>query len=58
MKLTVAEIETMDRTALMAAWSDLFQSPVPKGLSQTFLRRFLAFEVQERRIGGLPKGFL
>lgn len=55
---TVAEIEAMDRAALMAAWSDLFRSPVPKGLSQSFLRRFLAFEVQARRFGGLPKGFL
>jgi len=55
---TVAEIEAMDRAALMAAWSDLFRSPVPKGLSQSFLRRFLAFEVQARQLGGLPKRFL
>lgn len=52
---TVAEIEVMDRAALIAAWSDLFKSDVPKGLSQPFLRRFLAFEVQARRGGGLPK---
>ena len=58
MKLTVADIEAMDRAALMTAWSDLFQSPVPKGLSQPFLRRFLAFEAQARRFGGLPKRFL
>ncbi len=54
----VAEIEAMDRAALVAAWSDLFLGPAPKGLSQSFLRRFLAFEVQARRLGGLPKGFL
>ena len=54
---TVADIEAMDRAALMAAWSDLFRSPVPKGLSRSFLRRFLAFEVQARQFGGLPKGF-
>lgn len=52
---TVAEIEAMGRAALLAAWSDLFKSEVPKGLSQPFLRRFLAFEVQARRGGGLPK---
>ena len=52
---TVAEIEAMDRAALLAAWSDLVGSRVPKGLSQPFLRRFLAFEVQARRGGGLPK---
>ena len=56
MMLKVTEIEAMDRAALMTAWSDLFQSPAPKGLSQPFLRRFLAFEVQARRFGGLPKG--
>ena len=32
-------------------------SAVPKGLSKPFLRRFLAFELQARRNGGLPKGF-
>ncbi|MDU8913210.1 DUF2924 domain-containing protein [Aestuariicoccus sp. MJ-SS9] len=58
MKLTVARIETMDRAALVAAWTDLFGTPVPKSLSQAFLRRFLAFELQSRRYGGLPKGFL
>ena len=58
MKLSVAGIEVMDRAALIAAWTGLFQSPVPKGLSQSFLRRFLAFEVQARQFGGLPKGFV
>ena len=51
-------IEAMDRAALTAAWSNFFETPVPKSLSQPFLRRFLAFEVQARRFGGLPKTFL
>lgn len=54
---TVAQIEAMDRAALIAAWEQLFATPVPKSLSQSFLRRFLVFEVQTRRYGGLPKGF-
>ena len=58
MTLTVADIEAMDRAALMAAWLALFRSPVPKGLSQSFLQRFLSFEAQARQFGGLPKGFL
>lgn len=58
MRLTVAEIETMDRAALSAAWNHLLGTPVPKSLSQSFLRRFLAFEVQARRYGGLPIGFV
>lgn len=55
---TVAEIEAMDRTALISAWSLVFATSVPKSLSQQFIRRFLAFEVQARRSGGLPKGFV
>lgn len=51
----VADLETMDRTALLAAWSDIFGAPAPKGISRTFLRRFLAFEIQARRSGGLSK---
>lgn len=58
MSLSVAEIETMDRAALTAAWDAVFGTPVPKRLSSPFLRRFLAFEVQGRNSGGLPKGFV
>ena len=54
----MAEIETMDRAALIAAWDKVVGTPVPKRLSQPFLRRFLAFEVQARERGGLPKGFV
>ena len=48
----------MDRAALLAFWDRFFGTPAPKGLSQPFLRRFLAFEIQARRMGGLPKGFV
>lgn len=51
----VADLETMDRAALLAAWSKTFGSPAPKGISRTFLRHFLAFEIQARRTGGLLK---
>lgn len=53
----LAEIETMDRAALIAAWSEVFDTPVPDRLSRLFLRRFLAYEIQARRQGGLPKRF-
>lgn len=58
MKLAAAEIETMDRPALIAAWNEVFGTPVPKRLSSPFLRRFLAFELQARESGSLPKGFV
>jgi hypothetical protein len=54
----VTEIETMDRAALIAAWDEVFGTPVPKRLSRPFLRRFLAFEMQVRKRSGLPKGFV
>ena len=55
---SVTDIEVMDRVALIATWSDVFGTPVPKRLSSPFLRRFLAFELQTRQFGGLPKGFI
>ena len=55
---SIADIEVMDRAALITAWSDVFGTPVPKRLSSPFLRRFLAFELQARQFGGLPKGFI
>ena len=58
MRPSVAEIEAMDRAALIAAWAQVFGTPVPKRLSSPFLRRFLGFELQARESGGLPKGFL
>ena len=54
---SITDIEAMDRTALIAVWSNVFGTPVPKRLSSPFLRRFLAFEIQARQFAGLPKGF-
>ncbi len=58
MRLSLAEIESMDRAGLVAAWNAVFASPVPKRLSSPFLRRYLAFEMQAQERGGLPKGFV
>ena len=58
MSLSWAEIETMDRAALIAAWNAVFGTPVPKRLSSPFLRRYPAFEIQAKECGGLPKGFV
>lgn len=53
--MMVTEIETMDRAALVAAWREVFRTPVPKGLSKALMRRFLAIEIQTRQQGGLSK---
>lgn len=50
--IEVRDLDTMDRAALIAAWAALFGKPAPRGMSQSFLRRFLAIEVQTRRRGG------
>ncbi|MEQ8903423.1 MAG: DUF2924 domain-containing protein [Roseovarius sp.] len=55
---SVADIEVMTRPGLVALWEDLFGDPPPKSLSRPVLRRILAFEVQARVMGGLPKGFV
>ena len=53
--MTVAELEALDRVALIKAWSDVLRTPVPKGLSKAMIRRFLAVEIQTCRFGGLSK---
>jgi hypothetical protein len=57
MPLDPKDIAAMDRNALIASWADIFDTPVPPYLSKPFLRRFLAFEIQARQSGGLPKSF-
>lgn len=47
-------LETTDRPALIALWTDLFEAPPPPNMSQVFLRRFLAFEMQARATTPLP----
>ena len=53
--MQIDNLAAMDRAALLAAWSKTFGSPAPKGISRTFLRRFLAFEIQAQRLGDLPR---
>jgi hypothetical protein len=53
--MTLPELEALDRTGLIDAWSTMLRTPVPKGLSKGLMRRFLAIEIQTRRSGGLPK---
>lgn len=56
--MTLEDITAADRAILLSTWTDLFGAPAPKGLSQTMLRRFLAFELQAKRHGGLSKSVL
>lgn len=50
---TLADLDTMDRAALARLWSDLIGGDVPPAMSQPMQRRFLAFELQARREGGM-----
>lgn len=49
----LADLEAMDRTALARLWSELIGGEVPTSMSQPMQRRFLAFELQAKREGGL-----
>jgi len=49
------DLDGMGRPELLALWQEVFDTPAPRMLSQPFLRRFIAFEVQSRRHGGLPR---
>ncbi|SFT51440.1 Protein of unknown function [Sedimentitalea nanhaiensis] len=51
----IRDLEAMERPDLLDLWHDIFAGPAPKMLSQPFLRRFIAFELQTRRHGGLPR---
>ncbi len=56
--LCVTDLEAMDRDGLLRLWRDCCGVPAPKGMSLTFLRRFLAFDLQARSHGGLPAPLL
>lgn len=52
--IPVGDLAAMERDALLDLWRDCFGGSAPKGMSLSFLRRFLAFELQARAQGGLP----
>ena len=56
--LDLSELDGLPREALLATWEQVFARPVPRHLSQAFLKRFIAFEQQAKRKGGLTRGFL
>ncbi len=48
------DLESMDRPALLALWSATLGGVPPAKMSQPFLRRVLAWELQAKAQGGLP----
>ena len=48
------DLESMDRPALLALWAATLGGESPARLSQPFLRRMLAWELQARTQGRLP----
>ncbi|MDD9709244.1 DUF2924 domain-containing protein [Seohaeicola sp. SP36] len=47
-------LESTGRPELITLWTDLFGAPPPPNMSQVFLRRFIAFEMQARATVPLP----
>lgn len=56
--IEIDALHSMDRAALVAAWSQTLGSPAPRGISRNLLCRFIAFEIQARRSGGLRKSVI
>ncbi len=48
------DLDGMDREALLTLWSATLGGEAPARLSQPFLRRVLAWELQAKDQGGLP----
>ena len=53
--MKVRTLEAASREELVAQWKQLFDQPMPAGLSRPLLVRILAWEIQARRQGGLSK---
>lgn len=57
-RYAISDLEVLDRDGLLTLWQHSFGTTAPKGMSLTFLRRFLAFELQARTEGPLPAALL
>ena len=53
--MITSELSKLNREKLLLEWEKTFNKPAPRGISQPFLRRFIAFEAQARRFGGPSK---
>ena len=56
--MTTEKIENMERDGLIALWKETLPDQVPRRASASFLRNVLAFEVQGKKHGCLPAGFV
>jgi hypothetical protein len=45
----------MDRSACLRLWHEIFATPPAKYLSQTFMQKAIAYELQCRAFGAVPK---
>mgnify|MGYP002624418155 CR=1 FL=1 len=51
----LAALDSLSRTELKARWVELYGTPCPPHVSQLFLRRALAYRIQEKVLGGLDR---
>jgi hypothetical protein len=56
--IALDDLPHLSRDQMGQLWWALLQTPVPKSLSLALMQRFVAFELQARDRGGLPKGFV
>lgn len=55
MILEVKDLSDMKRPELLMAWQVILKGPSPHHISSPVIRRIIAFEIQSRKQGGLPK---
>ncbi|SLN76480.1 DUF2924 domain-containing protein [Roseisalinus antarcticus] len=53
---TIEDLHTADRQGLVTLWTKTFKSTPPPKMSRDLMRRYIAFEMQAKRRGGIaPK---
>ena len=52
------DINEMGRAVLIQLWTEAMDDAPPSRLSSPFLRRFIAFELQSKQLGGLSRSFV
>lgn len=54
-EVEIASLRDLGRAALESRWKALYRSAAPASFTPDLLRRFIAFRMQERALGGLAR---
>ncbi len=54
-KFHIDALKNASNSTLKAEWREFYRTPPPKQMSSPMMRRFIAYELQAKTIGGLSK---